>query len=726
MFAQVIIEYTAKSLDKTFIYEVPSILKDKIKVGMKVKVPFGNKEILGFVLELLDEVKRDFKIKKIISLVDPELVLNKELLEIANYLATTTLCSKITALQTLLPSALKAKRITHNYTLYKTYVKLNPLIDIKKYKLTNKKYLKQIAIIELLEKDKEVLKSAIKSSSLNTLIKNKVVIEGKKAMYRLNNTALETNYKLTFSQEKVYKRVINTLDKYQPFLLYGITGSGKTIVYLKIIEEVVKRGKTALVLVPEILLTMQIVKRFYEAFGNDVAILHSALSSGEKHDEYLKIMRNEVKIVIGTRSAVFAPLTNLGIIIIDEEHSLNYKQDNNPKYNAKDIALFRAKYNNIPLVLGSATPSLESMARSSKKVYELLILDKRIDGSSLPKIHIVDMFLELKKRNNILSTELKEKIKNRLEKKEQIILLLNRRGYATYVNCSNCTFVYKCPNCDITLTYHESTNNLICHYCGYQIKKADRCPKCGEEALNYYGLGTEKLEEYIKKTFPLIKVVRMDQDTTTKKGSYEAFIKDFQEHKYDMLIGTQMVSKGLDFPKVTLVGIINADNSLNIPDFRSSENTFSLLTQASGRSGRGSLKGEVIIQSFNPTNYVINNVVKNDYKAFYYEEMAIRKNLKYPPYYYLVSLKVMGKDYHIALENAQKIKDYLTSNLKKETIVLGPTTALVFKFNNLYRFQILIKYKIDEKLYPVLKDVVNLYTLNNNINIDIDFNPSHL
>ena len=725
MYAKVIIEYATKELDKTFIYKIPDNLINKIKVGMKVSVPFGSKKIFGFVLEILNEVDEEFEIKEISDIVDEELILNDELLAISDYLKDVTLCTKITALQTLLPSSLKAKKQKSNYDYYESIVKLNKDIDIASYKEKNKKYSGQIEIINLLESKKEVKKNEIKSSSLNTLIKNNVVIVEKVQKYRINKNKEKTPEKvLTKEQQEVFESI--NLDKHQTYLLYGITGRGKTEVYIKLIKEVIKKGKTALLLVPEILLTMQIIKRFYQEFGSQVAVLHSALSAGEKHDEYLKIMRKEVSIVIGTRSAVFAPLENIGIIIIDEEHSTTYKQDNNPKYHAKDIAIFRAKYHNVPLVLGSATPTLESKARADKGVYTLLKLDKRVGNASLPTIHIVDMVEEMHKRNTIISEELDKKIRQRIEKHEQIILLLNRRGYATFVNCSNCGFTYKCPNCDITLTYHASSNNLICHYCGYLHKKDDVCPSCKENALNYFGLGTEKLEEFVKRRYPSLRVARMDQDTTTKKGSHEKFIEDFLNEKYDLLIGTQMVSKGLDFPKVTLVGVINADTSLNIPDFRCSENTFSLLNQVAGRSGRSNAAGEVIIQTFNPDNYVINCVKNNSYDAFYNLEMPLRRKLKYPPYYYLIGLKVIGKDYTKTLQEAQKIKKYLDSKVDAETIVLGPTTALILKFNNEYRFQIIIKYRFDKKIIPTLKEIDNMYILNKDLYVDIDINPSRI
>ena len=429
-------------------------------------------------------------------------------------------------------------------------------------------------------------------------------------------------------------------------------------------------------------------------------------------------------MVVGTRSAIFAPIKKLGIIIIDEEDSSSYKQDNNPRYNAKDIALFRGEYNNIPIVLASATPSLDSKARADKKVYTLLTLKKRVGNAVLPSVEIVDMEPEMKKRNMIFSELLINKMKEKISKNEQIMLLLNRRGFSTYITCSNCGFTYKCPSCDITLTYHKSTNNLICHYCGYQQKCEDSCPKCHEKSLNYYGLGTEKLEEKLKEILPSAKIVRMDQDTTRKKGSHEKIIEDFKKEKYNILLGTQMISKGLDFPKVTLVGVINADTTLNIPNFKAGENTFSLLHQVAGRSGRSKYPGEVIIQTFNPDNYVIKCVKENNYDKFYLYEMDFRKKLKYPPYYYLVSLKVIGNEYE-KIEFSKKVKTYLEKKLD-DVLVLGPTTAQVFKFNNEYRMQIIIKYKKCENLKTVLKELDNLFIMNKDIRLEIDFNPINI
>jgi len=728
MFAEVLIEYPTKKIDKYFTYKVPNNLLDIINVGMKVKVPFGTKIINGFVMKLKDIYNEDYELKEILDVVDKELILNEELMELGKYLQEKTLCPLISAYQTMLPSSLKIKDNDTNYNYYKTYIVLNKeKEEIKEYLNNYKKNNKQSELLNNLLVQDKILKKECSSNAVKVLKEKELIKEIKEQEYRINkiNNNEVIKHPLNEEQLKVYDEISNTYE-YQTFLLEGITGSGKTEVYLNLIDNVIKNGKSAILLVPEITLTMQIVNRFYEWFGSKVAIFHSALSNGEKYDEYLKILRGEVSVVVGTRSAIFTPLKNLGIIIIDEEHSDTYKQENMPRYNAIDIAKKRCEYHNVPLLLGSATPTLESRARALKGVYKHLLLTKRAGKSILPKVTIVDMVEEIKKRNFIFSETLINEINDRLEKNEQIIILLNRRGYSTTINCSNCGFTYKCPNCDITLTYHKSTNNLRCHYCGYSVKKNDTCPNCNEDGLNYLGLGTEKVEGELNKLFPNAKVIRMDQDTTSKKGTHEKIINDFKERKYDILLGTQMISKGLDFPYVTLVGIINADTTLNIPDFRSNERTFALLYQASGRAGRSDIPGNVIIQTYNPDNYVLNCVKNNDFNSFYNYEMNIRKILKYSPYYYLVSLKIISEDYNIALENANKVFKYLKDNIDDSSIVLGPTTANLFKFNNMYRFQIVIKYRYDDKLMKVLKDLDNIYINDNKTNLEIDIDPIHI
>ncbi len=728
MYAEVLIEYPTKKIDKYFTYEVPLKMRNTLQAGMKVKVPFGSKTINGFVMKITDTFNSDYELKEIVEVVDPELKLNDELMRLGLYLEEKTLCPKISAYQTMLPSSLKIKDNDTNYNFYKTYLMLNKTKkEVLDYLVSYGKENKQTILLNTLLKEEKVLKKDYDSYTVKALKEKELIKEVKEQEYRINKSNLEglVKHPLNVEQQKVFETVKNT-NEFKTFLLEGITGSGKTEVYLNLIEDTLNKGKTAIMLVPEISLTVALVNRFYEWFGSRVAILHSALSNGEKYDEYLKIIRGEVSLVVGTRSAIFAPLENIGIIIIDEEHSDTFKQDNMPRYNAKDIAMVRCKYHKAPLVLGSATPTLESKARALKGVYSHLKLTKRAGFGTLPQVTIVDMLEEVKKKNFIFSDELITKLKMRISAHEQAMILLNRRGYSTTITCSNCGYTYKCPNCDITLTYHKSTNNLRCHYCGYSISKDSVCPNCHEDALNYLGLGTEKVMEELQKIIPEAKIIRMDQDTTSKKGSHEKIIESFKNHEYDILLGTQMISKGFDFPYVTLVGIINADSSLNIPDFRSNERTFSLLYQASGRAGRSNLAGEVILQTYNPDNYVLNCVKENNFNKFFNYEMNIRKILKYPPYYYLVSLKIIAKDYDKSLENATKIANYLRKSISPSSIVLGPTTASLFKFNNTYRFQIVIKYRYDEKLMSVLKYLDNIYLNDKDVNLEIDIDPLHI
>ena len=467
------------------------------------------------------------------------------------------------------------------------------------------------------------------------------------------------------------------------------------------------------------------VLRFQKRFGDNIAAIHSALSDGEKYDEWRRIVKGEAKIVIGARSAIFAPLKNIGMIIIDEEHSDSYKQDDsNPRYSAKDVALIRAKYHDCPLIMGSATPSLEAFARARKGVFKLLELPNRINGKELPKINIIDMNEIIKKTKGHFSEELLAAISLRLKKKEQVILLLNRRGYSSFVTCKNCGYTFKCPNCDITLTYHKSSRTLRCHYCGYGTKVYDTCPNCHEKSINDLGVGTERIEEELGKLFPESRILRMDFDTTSRKGMHEKMITAFKNQEYDILLGTQIVSKGLDFDNVTLVGVINADTSLNIPDFRSSETTFSLLAQVAGRAGRSTKEGEVIIQTFNPDHYAIQYTKKHDYLGFYNKEMFIRRELKYPPFYYICYLKISGKDSDYIYGEVNKIKKVLENKLEK-TIILGPSPCVIFKLNNIYRYGIILKYKKEDNLREVLDKIIDHYKDNSKLKLDINFNPSH-
>ena len=713
MIVEVLVEIKAWKIDKTFSYHVPSALEKEIAIGKRVLVPFQKRELEGFIINILDEVA--YETKDIIKVIDENPVLNEELLELGKYISKKTLCNLISAYETMLPVALKAKNGTTINKRYQTYLEVNS-IDIK---LTPK----QLEIVELIKKQGRVLKSSIKSSVVSTLIKKNVLKEVSEEVYRLNNEkkVVDQKINLTSEQELVFNKIKESVNQFQPFLLFGVTGSGKTLVYIKIIEYVLHFNKEVIVLVPEISLTPQIVSRFKKKFGNLIAILHSGLSAGEKYDEWRKIERGEVKIVIGARSAIFAPFKNLGLIVIDEEHSDSYKQENNPKYSTIDIALWRAKYHNCCVVLGSATPSIESYVRAKNNIYTLLEMKNRYNNN-FPDIHLINMRDSIKNGYKIISKELFDAINLRLERHEQTIILLNRRGYATNVTCHDCGYVVKCKYCDIPLTYHKSSNTLRCHYCGYALPLVKTCPVCKSKNIDYFGLGTQRLEEELNHMFKA-RIVRMDVDTTSKKGAHEKIIKDFIEQKYDILLGTQMIAKGLDFPNVTLVGVINGDATLNMPDFRSGERTFQLLNQIAGRSGRATKKGEVYIQAFNTDHYSIVLATKNDYETFAREELLIRKMLKYPPFYNLLIIKVLGKNEENVISECNKCIAYLNSNIKENVYILGPAPAYIPKINNIYYYQITLKYKNTKDIIKEMHYLNKIYSNNKLVKIEIDFNP---
>lgn len=726
MYVSVLTQIGVKAVDQTFFYHVPKLLENNIKIGVRVRIPFGNMILDGFALGISDNSSYDnSKIKDIINVIDEEPVLNKEMLLLGKYMSDNLLTSLSSCYQVMLPKALKAEVKSNIKIKYDRYLhRIKSIEEIDRY-IDNCKYESQINLLCKL-KEGDILITKM-SSSINTIIKYgfaSIIYEECKR-YKYDGLSNYKRVNLTDKQRLVSDTIISSFGKSDTFLLYGVTGSGKTEVYMDVIEKAINNGKSAIMLVPEIGLTPQIVGKFISRFGNVISVLHSKLSDSERYDEYRKITNGESKIVIGTRSAIFVPFNNIGVIIIDEEHTSSYKQDNNPRYSAINVAEWRSKYHNCPLVLGSATPSLESFAKAGNHVYKLLSLTERAGGSVLPNVNIVDMKEEVKKGNFILSDILKNKIGEVLDRGEQAIILLNRRGYSSTISCRECGYVYKCPNCDITYTYHKSSNNLKCHYCGYSMVLPNKCSICGSDNLKDYGLGTEKLEETLNSLYKA-RIVRMDVDTTSKKGQHQKIIDDFGEHKYDILIGTQMIAKGLDFPLVTLVGVVSIDSSLTSPDYRASENTFQLLSQVSGRAGRSESKGEVIIQTFNPDHYAITLAKNHDYIDFYKEEMKIRKMLKYSPYYYMVLVSITSKDYELGFKEANKIGSYIRNNISSDSIVLGPTMANMFKVNNIYHYQIIIKYRKDDSLMKVLKFIIDMQVRNNKIDVSIDFNPSRI
>lgn len=713
MQANVLVEVNIKDSDTLFTYNIPDKLTDKINVGYKVIVPFGRRKVEGFVIDI-GNFDTEYELKDICDVVGE--VLTPELIYLGKYMSKRTLSSLISCYQTMLPKAIKASIKTNINKKYEIIVRLN----------NNSYSAKTDAQRRLLDKLKNTnLKKDLVSISLsayNTLLKNNIIVEEKKEVYRLtDDIKLENSrVKLNDNQQSVVDSVLSRKNLFTPFLLYGVTGSGKTEVYMNIIEDIIKE-KEVIVLVPEISLTPQFVLLFKKRFGNNVAIMHSGLSDGERYDEYRKIKEGKVSIAIGARSAIFSPFKNLGLIIIDEEHTDTYKQDNNPRYDAIDIALKRGKYNNIPVLLGSATPLIESYTRAKLGVYKLLELPNRIN-KTLPTVELVDMKNEIRKGNKIISSKLKDSINNCLERDEQVILLLNRRGYSTTVSCEDCGYVMKCPNCDIPLTYHKKHNKMNCHYCDYTTYKVNTCPECGCCNITSYGIGTEKLEEFIKNMFN-VNVLRMDVDTTKNKGSHKRILESFKNGDASILVGTQMIAKGLDFENVTLVGVINGDATLNIPDYRAGERTFDLLNQVAGRSGRGKKSGKVIIQGFNLDHYSIKFASLHDYKSFYKEEMNIRHQLLYPPYIDITLIKISSLDYNMAYSEAIKIKRYLDNNNVKS---LGPSNSNMARINNKYYINIILKYKSLKSIYDYLSYIVSIYKKNKKVNVDIDINPKKI
>lgn len=737
MQAKIIVELPSKKVDKEFIYNIPLYLD--IKIGSIVKVPFGNRLIEGFVLDI-GIFPTEYTLKEIDSIVNRD-VLNTELIELGKYISKTTISSLSSAYQSMLPKGIKASIKNKVSTSKKRYMVLNQDINIiNNYIDNNRRYIKQVNILNKIINNNKVLVPRL-DSSINTLLNKDLIKLVYEEEYRYKVESFNSNKKITLSleQEKVINTIKEDMDKYNTYLLYGVTGSGKTEVYVELVKECVRQGKQAIVLVPEIGLTEQIVSRFkiglerIEIESNmegerkvNIAVLHSGLSEGERYDEYRRIKEENVDVVIGTRSAIFAPLKNIGIIVIDEEQSTSYKQDCNPRYHARDVAIWRGKWHKCPIVLGSATPSLESFARAGNGVYRLVTMLKRAGSAKLPVVTVVDMKKEAKRGNFILSEKLVQNMKDVIARGKQVMLLLNRRGYSSAFICRDCSHTEKCPNCDITLTYHKSSNRFSCHYCGFSKVRDGICSKCGSDNVMDYGIGTERLVEEVERLIDGARVVRMDLDTTGRKGSHQRIIRQFDSGVYNVLVGTQMIAKGLDFPNVVLVGVISADSSLNVPDFRSSERTFELLTQVSGRSGRGVEDGEVIVQSFDTGHYSLEYARRQDYVGFYREEMKMRKVLKYSPYYYIVVVSVLSKDYKEGMREARKVGGYLRSKLDGEAIVLGPAMANVFKMNNVYRYKCTVKYRKSDKLLEVLTFIDGIYRDNVRVSIEVDVGPSRM
>ena len=786
--AKVIVDVPLMQTDKPYSYTVPKEFSTMLEVGMRVHVPFGkaNRLIQGIVVELTEETTPE--LKEIAEVLDFTPVLNEEQLWLAEELRKSVFSYKISILKAMLPGFLnssydkilhaqpslnkedrllifgnadqqhfssldkelqaKVMRLTRQGAIQVEYQAIDQKhIKTEKWYQVNQEILEQLVIPQRAKK-KQALRDVLQGQTdmyrladlkehfsrevIHYFVEQEAVQIIEKEVSRseayFENVATDSALVLNEEQEAAVQAITQQIEQGgKPFLLEGVTGSGKTEVYLQVIQEALSRGKTAIMLVPEISLTPQVTNRFISRFGKKVAILHSGLSNGERYDEWRKVERGEAQVVVGARSAIFAPLKNIGAIIIDEEHEASYKQDSNPRYHARDVALLRAKYNQAVLVLGSATPSLESRARAGKGVYHFLQLTKRANPQAqIPEVEIVDFrdYIGQNEASNFTPVLL-EAIQDKIDRKEQVVLMLNRRGYSSFVMCRECGTVDTCPNCDISLTLHMDTKSMNCHYCGFSKGIPHTCPNCSSRSIRYYGTGTQKASDELAEAFPQARILRMDVDTTRKKGSHEQILKEFGEGRADILLGTQMIAKGLDFPNVTLVGVLNADTALNLPDFRSSERTFQLLTQVAGRAGRAEKEGHVIIQSYNPKHYAITFAKNQDYEGFYAYEMSIRKQLAYPPYYFTVGLTLSHKIEAEVVKKSYEVLNMIRSGLSDKVQILGPTPKPIARTHNLYHYQLIIKYRFEEHLQEVLNQILDWTQEKDNkdLRLSIDHEP---
>lgn len=735
MFASIIVDISVESLDRPFTYRIPDRLRDRCHPGTKVLVPFGkgNRMITGYILEVIDHAAYDeARIKDIKDVVVEQSATESKLIELAAFVREQYGSTMNVALKTVLPIK-QAYKPKERKTI-ELAAKQEIAVDALSQAIRKKQYAKERVLRELIEEkvlDYSLVtgKLGVSSATLNGLAKNGI-IRIKSENYFRNPVVIkkseEKNIILNDDQKQIVDEFVKDYDNdiRKTYLLRGVTGSGKTVTYISIIKEVVARGKQVIVLIPEIALTYQTVKRFYHYFGERVSVLNSTLSAGEKYDQCQRAKNGEIDVIIGPRSALFTPFPNLGLIVIDEEHEHTYKSESMPKYHARDVAMKLAALTDASVVLGSATPSIESYYRALEGEYRLWNMDRRAAGGELPDTHIVDMREELSQKGNksILSLELQRGIGERLERGEQVMLFLNRRGYAGFVSCRACGTVMRCPHCDVSLSEHKNTGKLVCHYCGYEEERHKLCPKCGSKYLLGFKAGTEQIEEEVLRLFPEAKTLRMDADTTRLKGSMEKILSDFSEKKADILIGTQMIVKGHDFPDVTLVGIVAADMSLAINDYRASERTFQLITQAAGRAGRALKPGETVIQTYQPEHYAIVHAATQDYRAFYDEEIVYRSLGGYPPIVNMLAVLVTSKNHNLACSTCEAMATYIKESMG-EVAVIGPAKAGIGRISDVYRFVFYIKCK-DKQMLIECKDRLEAgINETGDLQVQFDMNP---
>ena len=718
--AHIWIEHPSAQLNQLYTYCCDGFV---VQAGTRVKVDFGAQLVItGFVdsVENIDctrseyEGNKGYALKSVIDVIDDEPIFNEELMLLGKWLAKNTISSVISCYQAMVPSKLKPKSGAGSIKM-ETYARFVHTPD----NLTAR----QSEVLSLC-KDKDVLYKMMREESAS--ITKKLLDLGAIELYeveveaKIYESETESEHKLTSEQHDALMKLKNLNDN-SVSLLHGATGSGKTEVYLQLASEYLKGDRQVLILVPEISLTPQMVERVKNRFGSKVAIYHSALSNQEKYEQYQLVKHNKVQVVVGTRSAIFMPFVSLGLIVLDEEHDNSYKQDNSPRYHCRDVALYRAKFHDAKVVLGSATPSLETYARALKGVYELIELPNRIHGN-LATSHIVDMSKQMKSGYDIISKPLQDAIRDRLNNNQQVILLLNRRGYTPIIRCTECLDVIKCPHCDVPLIYHKDDTALKCHICGHSQSSKIICPNCNNNQWRYLGFGTQRLEEEVQRLFSDARVLRLDADTSGQKGAFDRILGAFARKEADILVGTQMISKGLDYPNVTLVGILQADALLSRADYRCVEVTFDLLVQASGRSGRGMMEGEVYLQVYDPEHYVIKTARKQDYISFFKQEMKYRHIGGYPPYSYFISIIISSTKQDIAHREVHEIKEWFNAN---DIDLLGPSELL--KKQDFYRYRILLRGKDLEKMKEIVQLWYNSYLEKRvSVSVNIDINPLNL
>jgi len=726
------------ALRKEFDYLIPPDLDGRVEVGTRVKVPFGRRQVLGCVTGLAEESTHD-SLKPILKVIGAQSLVTPRVLELARWMAEYYCCAPETALKSVLPDAVRKEQEGWRERLF---VRLLPVNDGKP-ELTRR----QAEVFHVIEEHRsiamqELLRLTGTTAQTVRRLEDKGLVEvapqiSERDPYANAQIIPTQPLDLNAEQAEALRQILASMDgeEKKTFLLNGVTGSGKTEVYLQAIAHALELGKGAIVLVPEISLTPQTVERFKARFSSGpqqtlVAVLHSHLSAGERHDEWHKIRQGRARIVIGARSAIFAPVEPLGLVVVDEEHEHSYKQEEAPRYHARDVAVVRGQREGAVVVLGSATPSLESFYNVERGKYAVLELRHRADDKRMPVVRVQDMRTECRKDKGvpIFSTRLKEAIRNRLENGEQTILFLNRRGFATSMQCPECGFVAECPNCSLSLTYHRREQALRCHICGHGARAPGQCPECRSRAIRFHGLGTEKVEDVLGKLFPDATIRRMDSDTLKRKEDYRRILGDFRRGKIDILVGTQMIAKGLHFPRVTLVGIVYADTGLHLADFRAGERTFQLLTQVAGRAGRGDVEGEVIVQSFTPFHPAIQFARRHDFAGFYDAEMEFRGQLKYPPYTRAAMLTLRGRNEEKVAFSADHLKKAIEPMARaiSDLVLAGPAPAPLLRAEAFYRYQIMLRTGQMSALSRRLAEVTAGLSLPEEVTLTVDIDPMNL